>query len=196
MNPVFCYSDSASPNDLAVVDLWRQSWSSKGWDARVLSIVDAKRHPRYPEINRRVDTLPVDQRGPVRSSYRRWMALAVAGGGFLSDYDVINHDFAPIGFPEGFLTVYRGDGTPVLCSASATVANRFVDYLLGLDTVCTDKVGLARHERPANLSVQPVVRAFSEGWWATSPLVWYSDESVRKFGIQPKQECIKFVRPI
>lgn len=43
----------------AVLDAWAAAWTSEGWATRVLTLDDAKKHPRYSELEARISKLPL-----------------------------------------------------------------------------------------------------------------------------------------
>jgi len=62
----------------------------------VVSQKDAERHPRYDEMVRRFSEYPtVNPPGYELACYLRYLAMAVVGGGFMTDYDVINVNVPP-----------------------------------------------------------------------------------------------------
>jgi hypothetical protein len=78
--------------ELEAIQLWNASWSRQGWTTHVLSLADAKRHPRYKHFLAAFFDLPTANRLEVEiACYMRWVALAATpAGGVLSDYDVLN----------------------------------------------------------------------------------------------------------
>jgi hypothetical protein len=88
-----------SKDSLELIKLWEKSWSDNGWNPIVLSLEDAKRHPRYNEINLKDYSSNLYKNsinGPdyLELCYSRWFAYACHNG-FWSDYDVINYGFTP-----------------------------------------------------------------------------------------------------
>lgn len=189
---VYTYSDSSEHEHNRLLGLWQGSWAARGWNPRVLSIHDAKRHPRYAEMLARAELAPKELRAGVRTNYRKWLAFAAAGGGYLCDPAVINYGFAPQGYASAYLTQYHPD--PVLLSCTAEIAEGVVEYLSGTESVCTEAEAFLRHPRPPEWYLLTKVTTFREGAWSTAPLVHYPDEAVRKFGFAPRTDCIQFVR--
>ena len=61
-----------------------------------MGLKDAERHPLFREFDERTKLLPTVNPGDYElACYRRWLAVARAGGGFMSDYDVVNYGFKP-----------------------------------------------------------------------------------------------------
>lgn len=197
MIPVFTYNDSADAEHGKLVALWQKSWTDRGWEAKVLGMADAKRHPLYTALmERAAEVEDKTERAAVRSSYRKWLAFAVAGGGYLSDPEVVNYSFAPQGYPEGYLTFYARSIDPCLVSGNRDVVEGFLDHLRGTETVCTDVDALRKHQLPSFCDLQPTLWEFRKGDWSRSPLVRYSAEQVALFGFPPRSDCIKFVRQL
>lgn len=96
----------ARPSKL--LDLWRESWESKGWTTRILSEEDAKSHPGYEAYCYRISRYPtVNNPAYERACYMRHLAMANNEGGLLTDYDVILR--GKLDFEAPF------PGEPVIC---------------------------------------------------------------------------------
>lgn len=88
-----------SRDSLELIKLWEKSWSDNGWNPIVLSLEDAKRHPRYYEIDLKnyfSNLYKYSLNGPnyLELCYSRWFAYGCHSGVW-SDYDVINYGFYP-----------------------------------------------------------------------------------------------------
>jgi hypothetical protein len=88
-----------SKNSLELIKLWKKSWSDNGWNPIVLSLEDAKRHPRYKEIDltdysSNLYKHSINGSDYLELCYSRWFAYGCYEG-FWSDYDVINYGFTP-----------------------------------------------------------------------------------------------------
>ena len=100
---------------------WRKAWESRGWNTRVLTEHDARAHSDFPELYRAFKKLPtVNAREYEVACFIRHLAMTVAGGGWMSDYDVV-----PLAIPacaplsnEGRFTTHQGF-VPSLVSATA-----------------------------------------------------------------------------
>lgn len=80
-----------------LVDTWKKSWESQGFEAIVLGRADAEKHDFYGEFVSRLEKLHLDIiEKPIQpygmSCYLRWLAYAntLDSNSFVSDYDVIN----------------------------------------------------------------------------------------------------------
>lgn len=65
---------------------WKKSWEDKGWETVVLTEEDARKHPDFVSIDRKLQDLDVNAYN--RRCYWRWLAIVSVGGGWMSDYDV------------------------------------------------------------------------------------------------------------
>ena len=93
---VYTYFEDQGMGDEPALEVWRDVWAKAGWDPVVLSQKDAERHPRYDEMVRRFSEYPtVNVPGYELACYLRYLAMAVVGGGFMTDYDVINVNVPP-----------------------------------------------------------------------------------------------------
>jgi hypothetical protein len=87
-----------------LVELWKKSWESNGFEPVVLGLEDAKRSAFYSEFVEKIQLLVLEITGkPISkyglSCYLRWLAYSTQESTerFLaSDYDVINTNFTPV----------------------------------------------------------------------------------------------------
>ena len=73
---------------LNLVKAWEEAWQSWGWDTRVLTEEDARRHPRFEEMERKLSSSDVNEYN--HRCFWRWLAMANDDdpmGGWMSDYD-------------------------------------------------------------------------------------------------------------
>ena len=95
-------------HDLNMLSTWKQLWEDAGWETRVLTLKDAKKHKDFEYFSKALLSSPLDPKkqkfygGIYPESYNylcfmRWLAMASHGnGGFMSDYDTI-----PMGINPG-----------------------------------------------------------------------------------------------
>ncbi len=97
---VFTYF--ATPTDVghgesnAVLELWKQGWSSRGWNPVVLRLMEASRHPKFAALKNALATLPyVGDKNEQAGLFYRWLALDTMGGGLLVGNDQLPNAFTP-----------------------------------------------------------------------------------------------------
>lgn len=80
----------------AILEAWKQGWSSRGWNPVVLGLRDAAKHVRFDEFQAALEKLPCATTRPsVTHDFNRWLALEVVGGGLMVSSDVLPADFTP-----------------------------------------------------------------------------------------------------
>lgn len=127
--------------DAAMLSLWVQEWARMGWEPVVLSLNDAKMHPRYEGFHKRLKDVPLHGANGNNDfnqlynqyCYLRWLAMAtLPDGGYMSDYDTlpIRRFAATIGSFTVYNTGPDGRGVPCLMSGSQTEWERLIWALL------------------------------------------------------------------
>ncbi|MGH2954252.1 MAG: hypothetical protein ACRDK9_09560 [Solirubrobacterales bacterium] len=120
-----------------LIETWERAWADAGWRTRILTLAEAREHPRWPGYDADIHRLPtINPRSYEDTNYHRWMAMAVVGGGFMSDTDVLllGH-WEPRADPG--LTVYsidylEGDGAcPCFVHGAAADYEAACDYFAG-----------------------------------------------------------------
>lgn len=104
--------DLPGVDELKLINLWRRGWQLIGWEPVVLKEYHARRHPEFEIYDKAVSALPsVNPPGYDRACFLRWLALAVAGGGYMADYDCFPSPGWKMGcFPDIFpLTGEQGN---------------------------------------------------------------------------------------
>merc|ERR1711933_233218 len=119
-----------------LLSVWKEAWSNAGFQPIVLSLQDAKRHPRYKYILPMLDGIQFKD-GKDKFNFvcfLRWVAMSNSGGGWMADYDTFPLNIKPsFTLPnEGKFTVHAGH-LPTLLSGTASEWNRmakliFSDY--------------------------------------------------------------------
>lgn len=72
-----------------LLNAWRESWEERGWETKVLTMEDAKKHPDFDLLDERLAFLQVTPYN--RRCFWRWLAMASLeneDGGWMSDYDL------------------------------------------------------------------------------------------------------------
>ncbi len=73
----------------ALLNAWKNSWEERGWETKILTMEDAKKHPDYEMLDERLSFLQVTPYN--KRCFWRWLAMASLDnedGGWMSDYDV------------------------------------------------------------------------------------------------------------
>jgi len=125
------FTSMTDEDDAALLEFWIQSWKEAGWEPRVLTLQDAKRHSLYESFQKDLDDLCMGEFGKL--SLLRWLAMAAADGGWLADYDAFPlRDFRGDDFTQlnnGEITIYEAVA-PILVSGSADSWLDIAKYLL------------------------------------------------------------------
>ena len=128
-----------------LLDLWKISWSRKGYEPIVLNLEDAKKHSYFETLNTEMRRIYKEIANKEISSYGmscwlRWLAYATQTEEkfYVSDYDAINVNF-PITEPNDKLHLmdhacpFLASGTPklfeALCKAFVEVSNERIEVL-------------------------------------------------------------------
>jgi len=106
---------------------WKESWSDAGFTPIVLSLQDAKRHPRYKYLLPMLDGVQFKDNTDKYNFYcfLRWVAMSTSGGGWMTDSDTFPLNIKPsFTLPNnGTFTAHAGL-LPTLLSGSAPEWNR------------------------------------------------------------------------
>ncbi|KAL7479441.1 hypothetical protein ACHAW6_005242 [Cyclotella cf. meneghiniana] len=71
-----------------LVNAWERAWQSYGWQTKILTEADARKHPRFEELELKL--VEADVNGYNRRCFWRWLAMSMdtdVNGGWMSDYD-------------------------------------------------------------------------------------------------------------
>lgn len=131
-------TEMSENGDHALVEFWKEAWADAGFEPRVLTLADAKKHKWFIPINYMMEHTLLD--GYNKMCIHRWLAMAAVGGGWMSDYDTFPlRNFGPQTDPlpnDGALTVHDRM-VPDLVSGSADeyvrIAQGIIEDLLGED---------------------------------------------------------------
>jgi len=119
--------------DDALLDFWKQTWFAAGWEPRVITLADAKKHEDYDSFSNQLNKINLDEFS--RLSFFRWIAMSAVGGGFLVDYDAFPiRDFVQEGLkshkPGDKFILYDNFLSPTLASGSASMWHNMGKALL------------------------------------------------------------------
>ena len=213
MHNVFAYHEDFDGNLTAdhqlMIDHWRRSWAKQGWNPVVLGVEDAKRNPMFREFDEKCQKLPTVN--PIEyelACYRRWMAVAAAGGGFMSDYDVINYGFKPRQ-PESNLVIYESDthcnsvvpsvvggtayGFLQACMAFSLPDPNLITSTEGGRSHTSDMIVMQIFDQRQIYNISPTVTQYGHKGWETSQLVHYSHHTTKN---TDRVQCIRTARPL
>ena len=122
-----------------MLETWKKSWYTRGFDPIVLNLEDAKKHPAFEHYSSKFEKLTSDDAFIFGGSYdymclMRWLAMAAQGvDAFMSDYDTYPfHIRADYGYnlPNGGnFTAYQ-IMVPCLMSASASEWERLARLVI------------------------------------------------------------------
>lgn len=170
-------------SNVPLVHLWEGRWARQGWEPVVLDMAHARQHPHFARIATACERLPTVNGKPYElACYLRWLAMAVVGGGWMSDADVIPYAFAPQP-PTERLTLWNGGACPCLVSGSAAeygrMAERFAawqptakDLAFQPGPHCSDQNIL--DQCPGEYDTQRAVVQYRDPGWETAPAVHYA----------------------
>ncbi|KAL3805340.1 hypothetical protein HJC23_009047 [Cyclotella cryptica] len=121
-----------------LVKAWENAWQSYGWDTKVLSESDAKRHPDFDSFQEKLIEADVNEYD--RRCFWRWLAMAnLEDGGWISDYDNFPLTLtADIGIELGKLPGFKSWQlwVPSLLNADRESWNKIVKLMM--DTISPD----------------------------------------------------------
>lgn len=106
--------------DSDLLELWKAEWSRAGFNLKILALEDAKKHPYFGEMEAIVS--PIFGNTHEAMNFYRYLAMASAGGGWISQGDTFPTNFPVsdgVNLPQdGLLTSYELH-VPALLSGSA-----------------------------------------------------------------------------
>jgi hypothetical protein len=174
----------------SVIQIWKRTWQNFGWKTRVLGKADSMKHPLLIPFMEHVRKLPTfNAPGYEAACYRRHLAMEVVGGGFLTDYDVINHGFQPKDMPpvQDMIETLEPGGVPCAVFGTPTAWKEWI-YHLGHYPHRPDQ----RHV--SDMTIFNEMRPFGHGQclnldynnWESAPLIHFHHEGVKRLrpGVQ------------
>lgn len=83
-----------------IIEIWKNSWQSNGWNPIILTLEDSKKHPDFQNFYNVIDKYPsIHHKQYIDMCYLRWLAIANLGGWY-TDVDMINYGFKPIDYAD------------------------------------------------------------------------------------------------
>lgn len=204
-------------SQVKLLDVWQRSWANAGWNPVVLNEDFVRSNPRYDFFKYHFWNKPTtyghDYCG---ACFMRWLAVAQAGGGMLTDYDVINYGFEPREVSPGTMQIFC-DSPPagVFMGAVLGSAQHFLDMAEIFAAWTADEhdfnhnagqhhcddLGLLIRMFESKTFAKPEWFVKTAGCalfdylsWRTSKLVHYG-YAMRDAGYWPKHEHIERIRP-
>ena len=96
------YEDLGVEHSNRLLKIWKQSWQQNGFIPIVLSKTDCIEHPYYTSYSNELRKISIEMSGKPPTEYGlacwlRWLAYSTQNDEefYVSDYDVINHNFKP-----------------------------------------------------------------------------------------------------
>ncbi len=108
MNPkIYSYYESIptrrQEEEFGRANAWRESWTKHGWEPIMLNNSHAKGSPLFQKLIAKILRIAPDLSAADQNNFQRiiirfvkWCALHAAGGGWMSEYDVINLGFTKL----------------------------------------------------------------------------------------------------
>jgi hypothetical protein len=104
MKKIYGYYESIALSnqgeEFACANWWKHSWTANGWEPVMLNRSHAQGSNLYGKLQQKLmlemQNLPQEMASQVHwiiARFARWCALHAAGGGWMSDYDVVNTKF-------------------------------------------------------------------------------------------------------
>lgn len=189
-------------DELALIDLWKRSWQAVGWEPTVLGYDSLDFDDELEELARKLKKLPSTNKHNLDYwCYLRWIAVAQQGGGFMSDYDVINYSFEPR--EPGELTLYDRF-VPCLVSgkreeflrAIRWFANQKTRWMrfLGRDVHTSDM--LVMESKMSEYRREQACVEYGVEDWESAPTVHYCNRVMKPTALMPRHEHIEGLRAL
>ncbi len=213
MNTVYTYytklSEDQHKESEPMLAHWRRSWASRGWNPVVLNQLHAQCHPLFNVFTDRVKALPTAN--PIEyelACYQRWLAVAQMGGGFMSDYDVINYSYpaepvnCPLRVHEAHSTldeitpsVVSGSqaGFERACAAFCSISHDRLNYQIDGKPHASDMILLQMLAHTGLYAITRDVRPYGDEGWKTANLVHYASRTTAN---TDRVQCIKYARSL
>lgn len=127
------------PEEFACANLWKESWTKRGWNPVMLNLSHCNASPLLGKLSSKIALAQADASSEVRTRmewmltrFIRWCALHACGGGWMSDYDVVNLSFTPkIALHlEGEFGLHVVDGPAFLFYATAKYAEQVIQRFI------------------------------------------------------------------
>lgn len=212
----------SNESQLALIELWRESWTKAGWVCTVLKEADVKTHSRFDFFFEHFNSKPSEYGNAYTNAcWLRWLAAAHYGNlrGFdvmLTDYDVLNVGFEPREIYPNEMTIFC-DEPPgsVFMGAVLGSPQHFLDMAELFVSFVPDELDYNHHAKmmhqddlsmlmrmfdtktrpkPEWLVKRPGCALFDYQSWRSSKLVHFG-YAMKQLGYWPKHEWVRRLRP-
>lgn len=213
MHNVYTYYETTHTHNesdqVMMIDHWKRSWAKRGWNPVVLGEQHARLNPLFDMFDKKVSALPTVNSAKYETAcYRRWLAVATMGGGFMSDYDVVNYSFTARK-PEGDLVIYESNPyslniTPSVVGGSAygflraclAFAASNPDDIVSTENGqphTSDMIALQKMWHTGIYTPSPTVELYGMPDWDKAPMVHYASGATAG---TDRTMCMKSARPL
>ena len=190
-------------NQLELIELWKESWAKHGWHPVVLNpwrMLSFSRVMRLLEKVRRLPTVNAPEYE--EACYVRWALVEDAGGGVMTDYDVINQGWTPddmsrviagAGYPRNVLWSAEGSVPCVVYGgreAYSKVIDQFLSFVPAPGVLHVSDMTILEQNPDLYTDTWQALQYGREGW-ENSRLVHFSHESLKRAPGASKAEKIK-----
>ncbi len=188
--------------ELSLIELWKKSWSAMGWEPVVLGYESLNFDAELQALVRKFKKLPsINKHNLDYWCYLRWVAVFQQGGGFMSDYDVINYAFEPRA--AGALTAYDRY-VPCLVSGTAAEFRRAIGWFATQQTGVFWKLIAHAHTSDMLIMKQHQAEFAQSGecveygvpGWESAPAVHFCNRVMKPSELMPRHEHIERLRPL
>ena len=198
------------------IDIWRDAWTTAGWNAIVNNRFDAARNPLFKAFSAKARAFPtVNNPAYEFACYVRWLAFEENGAGLHTDYDVLpRRNFTPDKLPRlsGFYCLQFREGREN-CSAVPSViqsdkegARAFIDRMMEVPAEAdrlingkphnSDMYILDRSTKEPWFHGREMCRCVGEEGWQGFPMVHFASEACAVYApkVAKSSVMLNFVR--
>ena len=138
-----------------ILAVWAQAWKVKGFNPVVLRAQDAVKNARYASVFQNIDRLPtIFAKQTHLNRFLRWVALDSAGGGLISEFDVLPGQISSENFPKpsGFHVARPKEfGSIAFAFADKSALAKWLDRIQTYDPQPNDAVGDRKNVTDVNV---------------------------------------------
>jgi len=182
-----------------LINLWKYTWIKNGWKPIILNQTIAQKHLLYEKYYSVIKSFPtINTKEYENACFLRWLAMSVVGGGFMSDYDVINKNFVYQREKMVYKrpVIYQGL-VPSLVFGDEEDYLKFVQLFISYkpDTFekhISDMVILSKQyfQKKNIYESFNIIKAFKEPYWTKAKLIHFAHNTIPK-KIQSRCNFIK-----